>query len=241
MSPSCQRPASPLVSPAFQKLQKDLDRRSISPRRDKVNLRAVQPRRERSTSPIITLTNHGVPPWAWAPRRQTRPASPAGLVAVQPNPREQRAQSPSFNELERQMVEKNAYPLGVHQGRSQSPTVRQFQRELAGSPTITLAQHGRSSSPSVRSRPTERRIVRLNSPVPFKKESSPYRHVAAPTSAYNSSYVSRHMVCHVVRLLAVIGLNRFSFEIENIVQISLNIPATFCDTSACRSISLQFL
>ena len=210
VSPSGHRHVSPVracASPTFQRLQQDLDQRSTSPRRDNVSMKVVQPERQRSVSPIITITNHGVPRWAWAPRRERRGCSPAGMVALQPNPnpREKRSQSPSFNELERQMVEKNAYPLGG--GRSQSPTVRQFQRDLAGSPTITLAQHTRSSSPSVRSRPTERRIVRLSSPVPFKKESSPYRHVAPPIYGYNASYVGQ-MVCHVGRMFAVIGCGK---------------------------------
>ena len=182
-------------SPTFQRLQDDLSPRPVSPSRDKVSMKVVQP--ERSASPIITITNHGVPPWAWAPRRRERrtPSPAAGLVAVQPAPRDAtRPQSPSFNELERQMVEKNAYSMGAHHQRARSPTVQQFQRELAASPTVTLAQHGgrRSPSPSVRSRPTERRIVRLSSPVPFKKETSPYRHVAPPPAS-----APRHVIQHV--------------------------------------------
>ena len=213
--PACASPQRACPSPTFQRLQQDLAQRSVSPGRDKVNMKVVQP--SRSTSPIITITNHGIPPWAWAPRRRHRSPSPAALVVVQPDPREKRAQSPSFNELERQMVEKSAFPLGTHQG-AQFPTVRQFQRELAASPTVTLAQHRRSPSPSMRSRPTERRIVRLSSPVPFKKEGSPYRHVAPPYATYPAPYVAHvQRVGHTVWMVGFLKITlQTSLEINKI-------------------------
>ena len=140
-------PASPqraCPSPTFQRLQQDLVQRSASPGRDKVDMKVVQP--SRSASPIITITNHGIPPWAWAPRRRHRSRSPAALVVAQPEPREKRAQSPSFNELERavQMVEKNAYPA-----RAQSPNCPSVptrarcvsHRHFGPAPQVPVTQH----------------------------------------------------------------------------------------------------
>ena len=232
MSPKPIRAVSPgLVpacpSPTFQRIQRDFSpRRPASPRREHVSLRVVQT--PRAPSPVITLTNHGIPPWGFGPsrRQQARSPSPAaGLVALQPPseaPKQpQRAQSPSFNELERQMVQKNAYPLNSRQNQNQnqngglqlrraaSPTVREFHRELARSPTVTLAQH-RSASPSVRSRPQERRIVRLSSPVPFKKEGSPFRHVVVPSTCGSGYSAPAHnMVRHVVPNPFLIGISLF--------------------------------
>ena len=220
-------------SPTFQRLQQDLAQRPVSPGRDKVNMKVVQP--SRSASPIITITNHGIPPWAWAPRRRHRSPSPSALVVVQPDPREKRAQSPSFNELERQMVEKKAYPLGTHQG-TESPTVRQFQRELAASPTVTLAQHRRSPSPNMRSRPTERRIVRLSSPVPFKKEGSPYRHVAPPYATYPAPYVAHvQRVGHMVWMIRFLKITpqTFLFEQPLLESIKYNVIGRLDQENSC--------
>ncbi len=320
MVPSC-------PSPTFQRIQRDFSpgphpkpvmpmpqskpapqapRPAGSTGRNQVGLKVISGAearsRSRSNSPVITLTHHGCPPWAFAPRRRERSKSPAPRLAAPPAPQPQersqsptfnelqrqmaekqayplntpqttqrtrspanlaappsgpqarrsqsptfnelersiemidrhkarrarsrspeeglvalapaaaapaaapvRSKSPTFNELHRQMVEKNAYPLngdptGVRAPRARSPTVRAMQRDLAASPPVTLAQH-RSSSPSVRSRPQERRIVRLSSPVPFRKDGSPYRHVAAPLVPGNGYQAAQappwHMVGHV--------------------------------------------
>ena len=199
-------------SPTFQILQQDLNAMDMGRSRSPSGRMRGQP--QRSQSPIITITNHGsggAPSWAFAatPHYEPSPAAQAaGLNA--PDPRFQRAQSPSFNELERQMADRAPQvrpvrPPSPRQPRPISPRLltRDMQRKLAASPTIVyrstspmrvilspvrmngatdqmVARH--TPSPTPRSRQVDQRAAQLSSPVPFKRATSPYRHVSAPTA-----------------------------------------------------------
>ncbi len=199
-------------SPTFQMLQQDMNAMDLGRSRSPSGRVRAPP--QRSQSPIITITNHGsggAPPWAFAPTPHYEPAPPAPAAGLSaPDPRFQRAQSPSFNELERQMAERapqvrQVRPPSPRQARPLSPRLltHDMQRKLAASPTIvyrstspmritlspvrmngtteqTVARH--TPSPTPRSRQPDRRAAQLSSPVPFKRATSPYRHVSAPAA-----------------------------------------------------------